>query len=169
MRNDSVESVMVPYGYTLTLYDGDGQSSAYASEVQKGRRLDGQGMMQCVNISLRNKVSSVMYVKDPTYDTPANGVWKEIAAITAGTTSYEYSLSTTSTDSSTTKASMTSTISTEMKEGIVFESAKVSTSYSSSIEAATTSTLALTESVKLTAKCDYVKDAWATSLYQWVT
>ena len=78
MYNDSVESVMVPYGYTLTLYDGDGQSSAYASEVQKGRRLDGQGMMQCVNLSdsLRNKVSSVMYVKDPTYDTPVNGVWK---------------------------------------------------------------------------------------------
>jgi len=103
-------------------------------------------MMQCVNLNddLRGRVTSVMYVKDPTFDTPVNGVWKEVAAITAGSTSYSYTLSTTSTDSSSTKASMTSTISTEMKEGVIFESAKVSTSYSSSIEATTTSTLSLT-------------------------
>ena len=89
--------------------------------------------MQCVNLNddLRGRVSSVMYVKDPTYDTPTNGVWKEVAAITAGSTSYKYTLSTTSTDSSTTKASMSSTISAEMKEGVIFESAKVSTSYTS--------------------------------------
>ena len=47
-------------------------------------------MMQCVNLNddFRGRVSSVMYVKDPTYDTPVNGGWKEVAAITAGSTSY---------------------------------------------------------------------------------
>ena len=146
MGDNWTESVMVPYGYTLTLYDLDGQSTAGKFEVQKGRGLDGQGMMYCMNLNddLRGRVSSVMYVKDPTYDTPTNGVWKEVAAITAGSTSYSYTLSTTSTDSQTTKASMTSTISTEMKAGVIFESTKVSTSYSSSIETATTSTLAIT-------------------------
>ena len=110
-----------------------------------------------------------MYVKDPTYDTPTNGVWKEVAAITAGSTSYKYTLSTTSTDSSTTKASMSSTIGSEIKEGVIFESAKVSTSYTSSIETATTSTLALTQSETVSAECNFVQGAWASALYQWVT
>lgn len=99
-----VQSVMVPYGYSLTLYEADGQSTAYKSEVQKGMGLNRQGMMQCVNLSdeMIKKTSSLMYIKDDAYDTPTNGVWKEVAAVSGGSTSYSITLSTTSTDSSTT-------------------------------------------------------------------
>jgi len=57
-------------------------------------------MMQCVDLNddLRERVSSATYVKDPTFDTPVKGVWREVAAITGGSTSYNYSLTTTSTD-----------------------------------------------------------------------
>ena len=40
MGDDWAESVMVPYGYTLTLFDLDGQRPSGKFEVQKGRSLD---------------------------------------------------------------------------------------------------------------------------------
>lgn len=38
MKNDWASSVMVPYGYTMTLYDDDGQSGT--SEAVKGISYD---------------------------------------------------------------------------------------------------------------------------------
>ena len=56
-----------------------------------------------------------------------------------------------------------------MKAGVIFEEAKVNTSFSSSIESATTTTLVKAQSETLSAQCDFIKDAWASALYQWVT
>ena len=76
LHENQISSVMVPYGYTMTLYDIDGQSPAGASEVVHGRARDGAGNMQCVNLTdLDNRASSLTYQKDSKVTTPANGVW----------------------------------------------------------------------------------------------
>jgi hypothetical protein len=45
LENDSASSVMVPYGYTLYLYDNDGQQGN--EEAVEGKPTDWDGMMVC--------------------------------------------------------------------------------------------------------------------------
>ena len=106
--------------------------------------LDAQGMAQCVNISdeMINKTTSVMYQKNPVYDTPVNGVWKQVASMSGGSTTYTITLSTTSEDDETSTESMESTMTSEMKEGVIFAGTTLSASVTASIVGTTSSTLA---------------------------
>jgi hypothetical protein len=83
MRSNSVESIMVPYGYAAELYDG--QRFDYNMVTVVGAPyLDKTQRMKCINLKdlrpdLTNKVSS-MRVYRPFTLGPANGTWRSITA-----------------------------------------------------------------------------------------
>jgi hypothetical protein len=83
LNNDSASSAMVPLGYSLFLYDNDGQQGQM--EQVDGYPIDYDGVMVCQNLSMNDKMTSLSYYKTAVGTYPVNGRWQSQGILSGGT------------------------------------------------------------------------------------
>ena len=79
MGNDSMRSIMIPQGVSVTLYDND--SWGGSTEVMSGKYTDSKENMACQNLSsLDKKVSSIEVKNTNSSYSTAIGYWVNAAS-----------------------------------------------------------------------------------------
>jgi hypothetical protein len=101
MSNDDADSVMVPPGYELHIWEHDGMEGNL--QVMKGLDYDYNGNMVCQNLVNQNQMSSLEYYKTTQNGMPVIGNWLLADFIGGGTQTLTMTTSTSSTDTSMTE------------------------------------------------------------------
>lgn len=75
---DDIDSVMVPYGYTLELYDG-AYWDGYMERIDGPSYTDGNQRMKCITLNSWNWAASAIVYRNQAVGY-ARGYWKAITA-----------------------------------------------------------------------------------------
>lgn len=149
--NDSVSSILLSYGAFVELYDSDGFNGLFAEYDGATASSNFYETPRCIDLSGHdNKLSSFKLLHKTTG--AAMGEW-EVVGAGSGSVNLDLTWGITSTHTEVDTAALTTTLATEMKEGIEFESVKVNDSVSSSITTATTDTFTETSGGKFSVPC----------------
>jgi hypothetical protein len=112
-----------------------------------------------------DKTSSLAYYKTEQDGAPVNGKWKSAGHLCGGTSSFEFTTGTTTTDETMTQKTIETTMSESMTFGWEFNNATVEHSKTEGLTEATTSAIEQSYEKKVTIDCDYMDKPYCTALY----
>ena len=151
--NNRMDSILVPFGTSVYLWDGSGFNGSMLTLVGQPF-LDVNQAVKCLNVSdlgWNNKVSSLSVYK--TFGlSNARGYQKNVAS--GQTISLQMSVTFTTSKSESQTSTEQYTLSEEMKMGIEFESDTISESFSTTLTQASTSTYSESSTNTITVGCE---------------
>ena len=161
---------MVPYGYTVELYDGDGFKNAEFT-VEGQMFADENLSSVCFDLvgHFDDKTASLIIYRNTTIG-PARGRWVGYTSTEQVDFTVHYGFETSHSESESSEQQFT--LSYEMTSGIEFEGATeeetISRSYSSTIQKDTEDTYTYDVSVDVTVSCTAQRASDGVGLWQWV-